>query len=140
MANSIQLDLCSPTASYAIHIPILSSRYNPLRQAILALSASQRQDDTDLGLAAALVEAAFNDLGSDMYSRREEAIATRHLLYIAQILPLPIQQWRPLLADRFSGFDELGIHGFLGGIRGAACWLMLRFGQYRTSSFAFLCY
>lgn len=120
--------MCSPGASYAIHIPILSSKYNPLRQVILALSAYHSPDDRHPNLATDMVESSIQSLGSDMYSRREESIATRHLVIITQLLQLPMREWRSILTTGFSSFDDLEIHDLLSGIRGAGSWLMLRFG------------
>jgi hypothetical protein len=83
----------------------------------------------DTALAVSFLEASLKSLGSDMNSRHEEPIVTKHLHLIAQLVSHPVRDWRPILIDRISGLDELGMHGFLDDIRGTAAWLTIRFGN-----------
>lgn len=96
---------------------------------MLATAAFHEPESESPGLAAALVQSAVKLLGSDMYSRREEAVAAKHLICITQLLPLPMLEWRSGLVSALSGFESVDIHELLRGARGAGSWLMLRFGK-----------
>ena len=107
---------------------MMSSTSKPLYKAIIALAACQRSHVGDAELSIALLESAKESLGSDIYSRQEAAIASKHLLYIAQLLPLPIHQWRSAQIDAILKFDEMDLFVNFSDLRGSAVWLMLRFG------------
>jgi len=125
----VKLDLCTPEASFSVHVPIMASSYTPLFQAILALAAFHLSDPERDKLRASHLDAVAKKLGSDIYSRHEEPVAARNLLCVAQILTLPMHQWRQALLETITNSNELGMNGFAGGVIGAGCWLLLRFGE-----------
>jgi hypothetical protein len=95
---------------------------------MLALAARHCSGAEYPSLVFALVGSTVKMLSSDMYSRREEPLAARHLICITQLLTLPIQEWKSVLKSALSNFDELSTDELLSGARGAGSWLMLRFG------------
>jgi hypothetical protein len=127
-SNIIQLELCSSEALYSIHIPVLSSKYRPLRQAIFALSATQSHENTDNTLGDALLTNSFNGLRTNIHSCHEELLFTRQLILVTRLFSFPMRQWRQILADEIANYDELDMNGFIDDMTGTASWLMLRFG------------
>jgi hypothetical protein len=80
-------------------------------------------------MGASFLQASSQSLGSEIYSRREEPLITRRLHVITRLLSLPMRQWRSVLNDDMSNFNDSNIQGFSDGTRGAVSWLTLRFGE-----------
>lgn len=76
------------------------------------------------------MEMARSLLGLDFSTRKEEAIVTRTLVTIAELLPRPIQEWGGLVSDHVSHLVAMNIHGFSGRNYASVSWIMLRFGEY----------
>ena len=68
-------------------------------------------------------------MGSDIYSRHEQPIVTRYLHLVTRLLLRSLKEWRTALVDEIPSLEGLGMHGFLGDVRGAVAWLVLRFGS-----------
>ncbi|CZR69836.1 uncharacterized protein PAC_19736 [Phialocephala subalpina] len=121
------LQLCQFDISSSTAISLNSANYPPLYQAILALAASQSQKEEHSKLGPLFLEASETSLGSDIYSRHEQPIVTRHLHLVTRLLLRSLKEWRTALVDEIPSLESLGMHGFLGDVRGAVSWLVLRF-------------
>lgn len=125
--DTSQLDLSHTDSAFGTHAPIISSGFSPLRNAILELSAAQASKFQSTAVADSN-ESALQILGSDMYSRRAEAIAARSLLELARLLSHPLHDWRSLLGPHISYLNNMGVNGFQDDNQRPAAWLTLRFG------------
>lgn len=68
-------------------------------------------------------------LGSDLYSRRGEAIAARNLLEISHMFHSPLHTWKEAIRDHVLYLHDIEVRGVRDGQVRAAAWLTLRFGE-----------
>lgn len=130
-----QLDICTPKSSFGIHIPILARDYTPLLNSVLALAAQQQSlflppDSDEASQSAELATLATASIGLDIYSSRDEAVATCTLLMISELLSTQIQNWKRVLKGRIDFLGPLGIDGFSDGHHSSTSWVTLRLGMY----------
>ena len=125
--DELQLDLTNADSTFGTHMLIISSKFFPLRNAILALSEAQSGKFQSI-TGGDTNEYVPQTLGSDMYSRRAEAIAARSLLEIAHLLSHPLRNWKSLLGPHVSYLNDMGVHGFRQDSQRLTAWLTLRFG------------
>ncbi|PVH89305.1 hypothetical protein DL98DRAFT_524089 [Cadophora sp. DSE1049] len=126
-----RLDICTPRASFGIHVSTLSKNYTPLLYTILALSAQQQSQTSQRNSVSArqssdLAALAFSSLGSDLYSDRQEVVAAQTLLVIRELMSSEIRHWKNIVRNRVNVLATLGIDGFSDGHRGSAAWAILR--------------
>ncbi|OBU00095.2 hypothetical protein VE01_01833 [Pseudogymnoascus verrucosus] len=125
------LDICTPKSSFGIHIPILARDYTPLLNSVLALAAQQQSlflppDSDEASQSAELATLATASIGLDIYSSRDEAVATCTLLMISELLSTQIQNWKRVLKGRIDFLGPLGIDGFSDGHHSSTSWVTLR--------------
>ena len=118
-------------AEFGTSLPIMSSGYSPLREAMSAMSAAQASGFQTGGLSS-VNKSLSRILASDIYSRPKEAVAARTLLEVAKILSHPLQNWRSLVQKLVSFINDLAAHGTRGNFPQAAARLTLRFGRLRA--------
>ncbi|KAG9235733.1 hypothetical protein BJ875DRAFT_458272 [Amylocarpus encephaloides] len=136
------LDLSSHNATYAVHLPVLSTTVVQLRSAMCVMAACQKRaienrtsfnvgNALDVGVhytpEASMRQPPSEHLEAGNYYSQEEVVATRHLREITNMLPLPMNEWTEHLRRAITDYEEQGMNGTSNGIVGAACWLMLRF-------------
>ncbi|KAH7399961.1 hypothetical protein BKA64DRAFT_670801 [Cadophora sp. MPI-SDFR-AT-0126] len=137
-----KLDICTPRASYGIHVSTLSKNYTPLLYSILALAAQQQLQSSPRNTVSArqssdLAALAFSFLGSDLYSDRQEVVAAQTLLVIRELMSSEMRHWKNIVRERVNVLSTLGIDGFTDGHRGAAAWTILRLGKFRQLTYYF---
>jgi len=115
----------------------MARNFIPLLYAMLALAAQQESsllrgiaENTQSENWASL---AVESIGSDIYSNRDEAVATCTLQMLYRLLSTQLHDWRHLLKDRIQFLRQLGINTSSDGHQGSTSWLILRLGKYLYS-------
>jgi hypothetical protein len=106
----------------------MSSNFEPLRTAIISLSAAQ-VSQFQCPTLSSVNDLLAQVLGSDLYSRRNEAIAARNLLEISHMLHHPLHSWRAVIRDHVMYLHDIGVHVLRDNQLRAAAFLTLRFGE-----------
>jgi hypothetical protein len=105
---------------------MLSSKYTPLRVAILTLAAFHLKDETKHEVCGIITQSVPE---SHIFGDQKEAADARNLLLIVQMLLRPFQSWRSLLADRAATLESIPIGPSISlSHHKASSLAMLRFG------------
>ncbi|KAH8676474.1 hypothetical protein BGZ60DRAFT_402691 [Tricladium varicosporioides] len=121
------LELSSPGSPHSGFLPLLSSQYQPLRLAILALATHQPCNPMHREFSSQVTERALNSLSPNLQNYNTETIATRKLLLIAQLLPREFSVWRSILSDGAGVINDVGSHESMQENHEPVTWALLRF-------------
>lgn len=127
------LDMCTPQQSFTAQLPILATRFPPLRHSLMAIAACQKEKDhhsDPTGIALQLLRATAEELGQEFNSFREEAVSSRALLKVAELWDFPPKEWMSIMKDVLEFWQAAGAGGFLNDKHGEISLLLIRFGMF----------